>query len=328
MLTRFLLTLVLICSSGCLSLSFSGGSYDKRSVSIVSLDLFNQRAPEELSKNPWRGDWLFRRERLLVIDKYLRDRKPDVILLQGAMSRIGSATENDLKIIGQGGLDGYDFDQVAVARYRDTGEVESHAIAVGLPLQLVTLPSNYQRIWEFEGGGRLTLFLIEIEESEVAIFGLSGPSDASKTNLYLKNASLVMEKTVAKYRLCPLRMAVYGYLKLPADKSDYSRFLTRFRLKNISDGFCEIVSDCYTASPVNEIYMTTSGGGAPSQLDYILVPRASFVGSSLVIFKEPDIGNLFGRAYGQEKFWATERFGWSTQVQFSKCELGDFTLEP
>lgn len=327
MLTRLVLTLVLSCLSGCLSLSFSGGSYDKRAVSIVSLDLFNQRAPEEILKNPWRGDWLFRRERLLVIDKYLRDRKPDVIMLQGAMSRIGSATENDLKIIGQGGLDGYDFDRVAVARYRDTGELESHAIAVGLPLQLVTLPSNYQRNWEFEGGGRLTLFLIEIEESEVAIFGLSSPSDASKTDFYLEKVRLVMEETIAKYRLCPLRMAIYGYLKLPADKSNYSRFLSRFRLKDISDGFCEIVSDCYTGSPVNEIYMTTSGG-APSQLDYILVPRASFVGSSLGIFKEPDIGNLFGRAYGQEKFWATERFGWSTQVRFSKCEPSDFTLEP
>ncbi len=322
-LTLASLVYIAVKLSGCTSLSVGSGSFDRRPVSIVSFDLFNQRAEPD-SKNSWRGDWLFRRERLLLIDRYLRDRKPDLLLLQGVLSRIGSYTENDLKIVGQGGLEGYDFDSIPIAEYPDTGELESLAVAVGLPLQLVTLPASLTRMWKFNNGGILAMFLVELGEREIAIFSLRTPEDSSKFAEFIQKVDLTIDGSIKRYGLCPSRVLLYGYFSLPADQTIFRDFLDRYSLQSISEGYCEIVSDCYTASPSNEIFNATSKGGAPAQLDFIYVSRYSRVNKARVILNKPEENSDFYKAYGQEKLWPTERFGWLTQVQFSRCQQDGF----
>ena len=68
-------------------------------------------------------------------------------------------------------------------------------------------------------------------------------------------------------------------------------------------------------------------GGAPAKLDYVLVPRYGRLGKARVILNQPEPKSDFAKAYGLEKLWPTERFGWSTQMQLLQCSSVDYTKE-
>ena len=93
----------------------------------------NQRVPSRLAKKAWKGDWIFRRDRLELVDQGLRNSKPDLLLLQEALARVGSAAESDLAILSAGAIADYDWRQLKVEEYPDTQEVESMAVAAAPP---------------------------------------------------------------------------------------------------------------------------------------------------------------------------------------------------
>jgi hypothetical protein len=89
--------------NGCALLGIrSSERYDERSFSILNLNLFNQRTPSTLSRKNWKGDWLFRRERLELIDEQLRISRPDIVVFQELLTRRGSPSESDINILNFG----------------------------------------------------------------------------------------------------------------------------------------------------------------------------------------------------------------------------------
>ncbi|RZA10050.1 MAG: hypothetical protein EOP10_35410 [Proteobacteria bacterium] len=139
-----LFLLPLWAQTSCALLSGSEAKeFDERSFSVLNLNLFNQRTPSSMSAKSWKGDWLFRRERLDLVDEQLRISRPDIVAFQEALTRQDSPSESDMNILSAGALEGYEWDASLVQTYRDTQEMQYHAVAVGLPVKLSPSPIVY-----------------------------------------------------------------------------------------------------------------------------------------------------------------------------------------
>src|SRR5690606_23224324 len=88
--------LLAFSASSCVTGWFGGGSgFDSRPLSIQTLALYNQRTSSRLSKRAWKGDWIFRRDRLELIDGELRNVRPDILAMLEVMERKSNPSESD-----------------------------------------------------------------------------------------------------------------------------------------------------------------------------------------------------------------------------------------
>ena len=123
--------------------------FDQRFISIQSVSLFNQRSLSHASAEQWKGDWVFRRHRLDLIDKQLRFTRPDLVVFQELMERSGSYADSDRNILAEGALRNYEWDLNDLVDYEDTQEVQYHATAVALPLSFAMVPDDMKKFYDF-----------------------------------------------------------------------------------------------------------------------------------------------------------------------------------
>jgi endonuclease/exonuclease/phosphatase family metal-dependent hydrolase len=310
----------MLTSPGCVDdlLSRRSGS-DVRFVTIQTLSLFNQREPSRLSKVSWKGDWVFRRERLELIDRELRNIKPDLLILQETMSKIESPSESDRNILLAGALSEYDWHLRVVKEYEDSQEAESMAVAVGLPLRIDRAQTLSRReLWDIGNDGYLVATSVDIDGTPLTVFNVQMPLSENNRDLwYLFIRDRIIER-IKDEGSCPRRIVVAGFLPGSQDSARYRDFMTQLQLKDVSASFCEQEGRCYTSTPLNEIFMATIGDERPSRSDRILVHQNTYVKSSGVNFQN-SIENHRTKPFGLAYLWPTQRFGWTASVRFSIC---------
>lgn len=121
--------------TGCVASLFGRtAGYDSRPISVQTVSIFNQRTPSRLAKKSWKGDWIFRRDRLDMIDDELRRTKPDIIAIQETLAKRGSSAENDRLILKAGALADYEWREATVDEFADTQETQTQAVAIGVTL--------------------------------------------------------------------------------------------------------------------------------------------------------------------------------------------------
>jgi hypothetical protein len=311
---------LLLFSLGCVDdiLSRRLGS-ESRFITIQTLSLFNQREPSRLSKLSWKGDWVFRRERLELIDLELRHIKPDLLILQETMSKMESPSESDRNILLAGALSEYDWHMRVIKEYEDSQEVESMAVAAGLPLRIDRAKTLSRReLWDIGNEGYLTATTIDVDGLPLTVFNVQMPFSENNRDLwYLFIKDRIVER-IKEEGSCPRRIVVAGYLPGSQDSTRYRDFMTQLQLKDVSGGFCEQEGRCYTSTPLNELFMATIGDERPSRSDRILVHQSTYVRSSGVNFQNSAL-NPRAKPFGLEKLWPTQRFGWAASVRFSDC---------
>ncbi len=293
---------------------------DSRSVAVFYASVFNQKTPD--TKPSWSGDWHFRRERLLLLDRYLADRKPDIIVLQQVMAREGSPAESDLNILSTGSLTGYDWDRLEVAQYAETSEIEFHAVASGLPIQAVKLPPTVERYWK-EDWGRVLLFVLELDKKEIPVFNVEVMPETGEDVFWADLYKIVVDVLTSGH-YCPNRVIIAGRIPSNPASPVMADFLESLGLKDVSEGSCEHPSDCYTASPANEIFARTSPGRQGSEMDRILVHRSSEIQSEAIALNDPFDDQMFQKTYGLNKIWPSERYGWYANVRLHQCDNDEY----
>ena len=310
--------------SGCVGGLFSlPASYDSRPVSVLTASLFNQRTPSRLVKSPWKGDWVLRRDRLTIIDKDLRNSQPDLILFQESMERIGSSAESDRKILGAGALSEYDWRQQQVGEYGDTQEAESLVVAASAPLKFPSTMDSQGETWAMGSGGFLMATTVEYENQPLVIFNVQMPPSISGGYVWY---TFVQERIIAKLRkekICSKRLIVGGYMPGDETVQRFAELLRSLQLKDASAGFCQIASRCYTATPINDIFMATVGEETPSRADKIFVHQNSNIYSSSRYLDDSDTSDHYVREFGINRLWPTQRFGWKVQVRLARCSSSE-----
>lgn len=306
--------------SGCVLFGFQpAGRYDERSFSILNLNLFNQRVPSTMSSRHWKGDWLFRRERLELIDEQLRISRPDIMVMQQLLARRGSPSESDINILSYGALEGYEWDVDQVAYFKDTQETQFQAVAVGLPVKLVVSDTFGKKAWPIGMDGSVSYSLLELDQQPILLVNVSMPQNAQKVDHWYQFVRKETRDLLKRFRLCSKRLVLAGYLPGGLAWSGYTELVNEFELKDTATGFCEATSDCLTSSNQNDLFMGSSQGLPPSHSERIMVHRDAIVSSSNVVMNKMKEKTVYGGSYGLQRLWASRVFGWLAEVRLSQC---------
>lgn len=320
-----LLFFVLSCVlSGCALFGFqSAGRYDERSFSILNLNLFNQRIPSTMSAKHWKGDWLFRRERLELIDEQLRISRPDIIVLQELLTRRGSPSESDINILSYGALEGYEWDVEQVGYFKDTQEAQYQAVAVGLPLKLISSEKFSKKSWPIGMDGSMSYTLLEVDRRPILLVNVSMPQNAQKVDHWYQFIRTETRDLLKRFGLCSQRLLMAGYLPGGLAWNGYIDLVNEFELKDTATGFCEATADCLTSSNQNDLFMGTSQGAAPSHSERIMVHKDAIVSSSNVVMNKMKEKTVYGGPYNLQRLWASRVFGWLAEVRLPQCAAPD-----
>lgn len=303
----------------CITSQGGAGDYDRRTMSIEFFNIFNQRLPET-PENLWRGDWFFRRMRLAKIDESIRNARPDVLVLEGAMNRYASIVESDDEILGSGALKGYAWDVIKINDYEDSFETENHMIAVGLPLTIKRDIPSVDRVWKLNDKSFFSLSIIELEEQPLAIFSVEMQNEADAPNFFNELAATYGKTLQTVPGLCRERVVILGRVNnLPSHRL-FRDWLEHNGMKDASAGFCENASQCYTAEVANELFSITEPQLPSGQYDRFYVPAtANIYSSRRTQSLASPIESESLKAFGLNQLWTTAHYGWNVTMRLRRC---------
>lgn len=315
--------LLLTCAAllgGCITGLFRrSGGFDQRPLTVQALSLFNQRVPSRLVKRSWKGDWIFRRDRLELIDAELRNVKPDLLIAQELMAKLGSTAESDQRILAAGSLGDYEWTTRQVEDYPDTQEVQHMAFALGTSLAFRKLEADERDLWLMGTGGYLAAASFDYEDQPVTVFNVQMPTETDTTYLWYSFVQERVLEWLKRNHSCPKRVIVAGLMPGDEGARRYAEFVRSLQLRDVSAGFCQVASRCFTATPTNDIYMATVGDESPTRIDRIYTHQSALVYTSARNFVDSDPSNRYAREFGLARLWPTQRFGWGAQVRLARC---------
>lgn len=301
----------------CASLpNFSQSSYDQKILVFRTYNLFNQRIPPNHTNLNWKGDWIFRRERLELIDRELRLSRPDVLLFQQMLTKDENSFESDQNILAEGSLSGYEWSTQPVVNHEDTSETESHGLVYSLPLRLVPQGNEKGSIKIFPGESKVTHNVLAFENEPITIFNIE--IKRVTENLFAEIAQYIFD-LVNKKELCLERVLIGGYFGETSPRKIIDAFQKYFPIKNVSTGFCEIEIKCYTSTPFNELFLVTTNINSSYQSDYFFTHNKTIIFTSNIVFEKGSSIKDLDNKYGMSKFWGSRTFGLETGVKLKKC---------
>jgi hypothetical protein len=171
-------------------------------------------------------------------------------------------------------------------------------------------------------GGHLMAATVDYEDQPVLVFNVRMPEGPGAAIWYDFLRDRVLDKLKERQR-CAKRVVIGGFLPGDEGAKHYGDFVRALRLKDVSAGFCQVASRCYTASPTNDIFLATVGDEAPSRTDKLFVHQSAYVYASARGFEESDPGNRYAREFGLTRLWPTQRFGWVAQVRLARCAASE-----
>ena len=294
--------------------------YDSRPLTIQTLSLFNQKTPSKYSRTNWNGDWVFRRDRLDLVDIVMRNSKPDIAVLQEVMARRGNTAESDSGILLAGAFADYTWTEQIVLEHSDTHENQSMAVvsAVSLKVKSERDPA-IRESWQIGTDGFLTATTLDFDGDPIAVFNVQMPARIGQKYLWY---TFVEDQIVARIKrlgICRNRLVIAGFLPADQDSKRFNDFMRRLQLRDSSVGFCQIAGKCHTATSINELFMATVGDETPGQLDRVLVHQSAVVYSAGRNFDNSDPNSRYVKNFGISRLWPTQRFGWLSQVRLAKC---------
>jgi hypothetical protein len=298
---------------------YGSAGYDQKIVTIQTLGLFDQRKLSRLSRKSWKGDWIFRRDRLEMIDDGLRNLKPDILMFQDMIEKVGNTAESDQNILGAGALIDYVWEKHEVARYPNTQEIESLATALGPPNKFIQGDAGERDIWVLGTGGYLMASTVNIEDQPVVVFNVKMPVQVDTGYIWYSFIQERIWERLAARKHCFKRVVVAGLLPGDEGAQRYADFVRGLQLRDVSAGFCQISNKCYTATPTNDIYMASVGDESPSRVDKIFLHQSALIYTSSRNFSDSDPNNRYARDFGLTRLYPSQRFGWVTQARFARC---------
>jgi hypothetical protein len=313
---HYLLLALMFCSS-CVTESRPEG-YSQRTITVASLDMFSQQEPPRTGKS-WSGDWQFRRDRLDIVDEALRDIRPDIVVLQNVLRRTGSVSESDELILQSGSLSHYPWKDVTIEKLTESGEDRLLAVAVAKPLVFAATPDNVKNYSQFGIDGHLVFYPIKAEGGTIVVFNVLMPSKIDQSGLWYSLLEEKIRVAVRDLDSCLERVIIAGYLPFEQESRRFKGFLSELGLKDTGVGFCQNAERCQTASVSNGIFLATKGNENPSQVDRIMTHQWSVVTASGANFTRSVETPEYHESYGISRLWASQRYGWITQLRLAVC---------
>jgi hypothetical protein len=306
-------------ASSCVTTQDSGlKSLSDTPLILATLDLFSQQTPPQNAK-PWQGDWEFRRERLELIDRELRELRPDIVFFQNTMRRAGSASEDDSLILKAGALSRYSFESKDFQFIEESGEDRMLSTGVMRPLEFAQSTQAKTDFWRLGSDGAMSIREIEAKQDSALLVNVLMPSQREQASLWYAFVTDRVQDYQKMSGVCPRRLIVGGYLPFEGEQNKVANFLRRLKLKDSAMGNCQNAENCYTGVSTNDIYAKLGNDQGRGQFDKILVNEEADVIAANVTFQNSKESEQFKDIYGLSKIWPSHRFGWTTKVRLKTC---------
>ena len=297
--------------------------YELHPLTIATLENFDQRTPSRSGTKNWLGDWIFRRDRLELIDKNLRFVKPDVFFLQNSLEKFESFAESDINILLAGALRDYVSTRVEAEKIELTNETIGAGFIVAPPLQFLTATSEKQKSWKLGEDGFLAVAEVSDGSQVTTLFSLQLPKKKEEAALWLEFTQQRIfehfQTEVHDKSSCLEKSIIAGRISSDIDRKIMEKFLLGIHFNESSSGFCENAGKCQTSTSMNELFMVTQGDDVASQSDRILVHQSAIVYSSNRAFTEGLDTEKYKSEYGINHLLPSTRYGWNSQVRLKKC---------
>lgn len=292
---------------------------DRRPTSLLLLNLYDQRSGPIASDYKWKGDWLFRRERLGLVDRSLRVSKPDIVVFQDLIAKRGSPSDSDKNILSTGALEGYEWQLVEERLFEDTGELSFHGFATSLPLRLLATPG--QKFWPIGVDGGLSLAKIDVDGQSLLIFSLKMPKQSVQLDKWYQ---LVMDRVLTEQKLhdvCSDRLVMVGYMPGQPSWQDFQNLLSTLNLSDSATNFCQLTKDCFTESTENEIYASSVNIPTNSRSMRVFWPKSAQIIDSRRLLDDMKVkASERSKRYGNDILEPTQQYGWLSQARLLQCE--------
>lgn len=325
-LVRYLLPFVVLlngCASGFRFMVFGN---DTRTVVVQTLNAFDQSSDASTDKLPAiRDNWIFRRERLAMLDETLRSNKADIFFLQQARQRRESPVDSDDVILMAGVLSGFDTSRFNYPTRQAEEDSTYLLTAVSPPLKLIggkfLSPEDQGKLLTLDGVV-VSMSVVEIENLPVVIMNVD--VDASlfpKTKDVYSVIGKSLDAIFETGKVCANRVAIGG--TLPGDKDDegFKDFLSKYDLVDAAPDICLESDACPTLSPENELYAQVASKAAKLRVDKVLVHKNNDVMNSGISFNKVYPAPDYIKTLGINKLTVSTHFGWAVEVKFSRCYL-------
>ena len=309
-------------TGACVSRLLTGG-YDDRTLAVHTYSLFNQKSPAVGLNSSWNGDWIFRRDRLELIDQYFQAHRADVVLFQQAMQKAHGEIEWDQAILAAGSFAEFNWRSEPVAEYEDTSETESMVVAASSVVGMKQRQAGESpSLWHVGPDGFLQASAMELGGQMAAVFNLQMPQKIERDPIWFSFIGERVRDWLKIQGICPKRVIIGGYIPADVEARSFAEFMENLGLKESSEGLCDVAMKCQTANPVNEIFRLSSDGALASQADRILVPKSAIVYSAGRAHDTSVQAPPYEKAMGFTQLWPSIRSGWEASIRLASCTSG------
>lgn len=316
---KFVCAVAIAGFSGCITRFLSTG-YDERPLVIQTVSLFNQKTGSARRNSSWDGDWIFRRDRLDLIDRYFRGHRSDIVLFQQSMRKAMSEIEWDQAILSAGSFGEFAWRSEQVAEYGNSAETEWLSVAAAPSLSLKQRqPGESPSVWNVGPDGFLQAAAMMASGQSLAVFNVQMPSKIERDPIWFDFIEERVKDWIKIQGICPQRVIIGGFIPVDLEAKGFAELLDNLSLKDSSVGFCDVAVKCQTANPENEIFRYSSEGAVAQQVDRILVPAGAIVYSAGKSLDEAAPGNEYIRNFGLTWLWPSIRAGWQTSIRLPQC---------
>ena len=298
-------------------------SADRRSadrpVVVGTLDLFAQNEIP-LGGKSWAGDWEFRRDRLELVDKSLREIRPDIMIFQNALKRVGSLSEQDDMILKAGSLLRYEWQDLVIDSDDQTGEEVSLSVAVLRPGKIAIASTDKGRsYWSMGADGHIAVFEVLNFGEPILLLNIVMPSRVDQLKFWLAFVRDRIFEIIRSGRGCSSRIIVAGAIPESSGARGFSEAGDAFTFKDTGSGLCQNAARCVTATSQNQIFALTRPNVPETQWDRIYVPSTTLVSEGGVSFNVKKDTNRYESLYKLSSVWASQRFGWTSKIRLAEC---------
>lgn len=287
--------------------------YPAKRVRIQLVSLFNQRQNPARSEQGWRGDWVFRRERLQLIDTELNSARPDVVIMHEVMQR--SRYDSDQAILSAGALRGFTWSLIKTRSFADSGETEFTGIAIGVP----GIGDEEVQSLRVAQHGKVSLFLHQVKHPKFKLYVLNiiGTDNFSLSDL--QSIVNIVSQKVAEID-CRSRTLIAGHFS-QATSTRFGNLFADSRFREVFKGLCNVENECFNSSPRNGIFLAINGEIEPAKTDYLWTERDfELLSVQLNFINSLRSQTISLSPYHLDELWPTERFGLMIEGRLLGCQ--------
>lgn len=269
----------------------------------------------------WAGDWIFRRERLELLDKQIIAVKPDVVLFQDLVFRDYSPSESEFYILSASSLSDYSWHISKTNFLRLTEETISTAVAAALPLKVDLLKSygtkNFKNL--NDNGGYLVASILKSPDGRIGVVSLDLRGNSNSGEVSYDGVVEALAELVNSTGICKERFIIAGVI--PEDRI-YNRdldLISRLEMRDVAYGFCDEISSCYTDTKDNRLFQITNSSSINGRSRRILVHQKAEVIASGRNLMEKLKWKKINDVYNLKSTPFSDRYGWLTTLNLPTC---------